>query len=79
MRTTIELNEEDRARLLELAARRGLKGFSAIVHEALDTYFKTANPRPRPNDLIEKYRGSIPKEEADHMRRVAHRLRHSWR
>ena len=35
MRTTIELSDEHRARLLELAARRGEKGFSSIVEEAL--------------------------------------------
>lgn len=34
MRTTIEIKPEHRAKLLELAARRGAKGFSELVDEA---------------------------------------------
>lgn len=48
MRTTIELSDEHRSRLVELAARRGEKGFSPIVEEALDLYFareaRTSSP-----------------------------------
>jgi hypothetical protein len=33
MRTTIEITPVHRARLLELAARRGVKGFSHLVNE----------------------------------------------
>jgi len=38
MRTTVEITPEQRARLLELAARQGRKGFSHLVREALETY-----------------------------------------
>ena len=38
MRTTIELSDQHRARLLELAAERGEKGFSRIVQEAVERY-----------------------------------------
>ena len=38
MRTTIEMDDKHRAALLELAARRGEKGFSALVGEAIDAY-----------------------------------------
>jgi predicted DNA-binding protein len=40
MRTTIEIPDDQRARLLELAARRGEKGFSALVREALELYLR---------------------------------------
>jgi Arc/MetJ family transcription regulator len=40
MRTTIELTEEQRSELLRLAAKRGLKGFSHLVQEALDEYLR---------------------------------------
>ena len=40
MRTTIEIKPEHRAKLLELAARRGTKGFSELVGEALDAYLR---------------------------------------
>ena len=38
MRTTIELTNEQRAALLELAGRRGLRGYSSLVQEALALY-----------------------------------------
>lgn len=42
MRTTIELPDEQRAKLLELAARRGEKGFSKLVQEAVAEYLADA-------------------------------------
>ena len=38
MRTTVEITPEQRAKLLELAARQGRKGFSHLVREALEAY-----------------------------------------
>jgi hypothetical protein len=35
VRTTIELKPEHRARLADLAARKGTKGFSSIIAEAV--------------------------------------------
>ena len=40
VRTTIELRDDHRARLLEMAARRGEKGFSSLVAEAVELYLK---------------------------------------
>jgi hypothetical protein len=45
MRTTIEMKPEHRARLLELAANRGDKGFSTVVAEALELYLETQSGR----------------------------------
>ena len=39
MRTTVEIKDEHRAQLLDLAARRGMKGFSELIEEALEMYF----------------------------------------
>ena len=39
-RTTIELTDLQRAQLLELAARRGERGFSKLVQEAVDAYLR---------------------------------------
>ena len=36
MRTTVEITDAQRAGLLELAARRGEKGFSRLVQEAVE-------------------------------------------
>src|SRR3972149_9694628 len=40
VRTTIEMKDEHRAALLELAARRRLKGFSALVEDAVEADLK---------------------------------------
>jgi hypothetical protein len=40
MRTTIEMRDEHRAALLEIAARRQLKGFSELVEDAIASYLK---------------------------------------
>ena len=79
MRTTIELDHEHRARLLEMAARRGEKGFSAIVREALDLFFSKAAARSRPDAALRRFRGCLSKGDADHFRGIAGRLRDSWR
>lgn len=38
MRTTILLTDEQRAKLIELAAQRGHKGYSKLVQDAVDAY-----------------------------------------
>ena len=43
MRTTVELSDRVRAKLLELAARRGDRGFSALVEEAVERYVANAD------------------------------------
>jgi hypothetical protein len=40
MRTTIELSDRTYARLRARAAERGMRGFSAIVEEALDRFLQ---------------------------------------
>lgn len=79
MRTTIELSEEQRARLLELAAQRGEKGFSSIVQEALEHYFASRADR---RELVEEARraiGSLGDDEAEELREDVRKLRERWR
>lgn len=79
MRTTIELSDEHRARLLELAARRGEKGFSSIVEEALERYFVREERRREAVDRALAALGSLTPEEADRLEEEVSRLRRSWR
>ena len=44
MRTTVELSDEQRAALLSLAAKRGLRGYSMLVQEALAQYLNLPMP-----------------------------------
>jgi hypothetical protein len=79
MRTTIELRPEHRAKLLEVAARRGEKGFSGIIAEAVDAHLKglaaNADARRRATQL----RGRLSRKDAEALRRATAALRESWR
>jgi hypothetical protein len=47
MRTTIAIKPEHQSRLLALAARRGEKGFSNIVEEAIQAYLDAEHDSER--------------------------------
>lgn len=78
MRTTIELPDEQRARLLEIAARRGDKGFSGIIQEALDFYLRNQQNSQAIEQAM-KSRGTFSEDEADALQASARELRESWR
>lgn len=79
MRTTIELSDEQRAQLLEAAARRGEKGFSSIVQEALTLYFEAQGQREGAVRKALATFGTIAEPEADRLEKDVRRLRRSWR
>lgn len=79
MRTTVELTEEQRGELLKLAAQRGLKGFSQIVQEALDSYLRGQQGK---QDLIEAalgLKGSFSGKTADEFEERIAEIRKRWR
>lgn len=79
MRTTIELSDEARARLLELAARRGLKGYSRLIQEAVDLYLEELERAQAARVRALGLRGALAGEEAEALRTEAERVRASWR
>lgn len=79
MRTTIEISEEHRAQLLKLAARRGEKGFSNLVQEALDGYLEAQSRADDKRRRALLLRGALDEREAGRLRARAAALRESWR
>jgi hypothetical protein len=79
MRTTVEITAEQRARLLEIAARRGVKGFSLLVQEALDAYLAAQEGGEDRKRRALLSRGSVREGDADKLRSLTHELRKSWR
>jgi predicted CopG family antitoxin len=79
MRTTIELKDEHRAKLLELAARRGEKGFSDVLAEAIEIYLDGLSRDEEKRQAALRLRGSLGKAEADELRQATRSLRESWR
>lgn len=79
MRTTVELKDEHRAKLLELAARRGEKGFSDLLAEAIDIYLQSLGRDEEKRNVALGLRGSLSEEEAAALRSATRSLRESWR
>lgn len=79
MRTTVELSDEIRARLLELAARRGERGFSEIVEEAVARYLKEEEERRRRARDARAVLGSLAEEDAEALEESVKELRSRWR
>lgn len=79
MRTTIEIKDEHRARLLQIAARRGEKGFSHVVNEALERYFEQLGDRAELTRKALETLGTLDGQAADQLEREVRKLRKSWR
>lgn len=79
MRTTIELADEVRAKLLALAARRGEKGFSGLIERAVERYLEEEERRQSGLGEAVSAIGSVDEAEAERMRRSVERLRSAWR
>jgi len=85
MRTTIELTDDQRAKLLALAAKRRLRGYSALIQEALERYLKEApdggqtGSGAKAGRVARKIRGTLSEAEAERMRRRIEELWKRWR
>jgi len=79
MRTTIELSDQHRAKLLERAAERGEKGFSRIVQEAVERYLLEQGSRRDRVQAAVDLRGSFGKVAADALEESVALSRSKWR
>jgi hypothetical protein len=79
MRTTVEIDDSQRAELLKLAAQRGEKGFSSIVREALDLYIRQHRAKRAVVAQALKLQGSFSDGEADALEASVRQLRENWR
>ncbi len=79
MRTTIEIPDEQRARLLEIAGARGEKGYSSLVQEAIDLFLKERRRREDKVKAALATRGVLDDEEADEFEERIRQIRQNWR
>lgn len=79
MRTTVELKAEHRSALLALASRRGQKGFSEVLGEAIESFLEGEAERGRRRKTLLSLAGSLSKKEGDALRETAKALRENWR
>jgi metal-responsive CopG/Arc/MetJ family transcriptional regulator len=79
MRTTVELSDAIRAKLLELAARRGERGFSAVVEEAVARYLEEEGRREERAEQARAVIGAMDDEDARALESSVRTLRDRWR
>jgi len=79
MRTTIELTESQRAELLRIAAQRGMKGFSQLVQEAVDSYLERQASRTSLIDAALAMKGAFKNNSADEFEARTKAIRENWR
>jgi hypothetical protein len=79
MRTTVEIRDEHRAKLLEIAARRGEKGFSSIVSEAIELLIAAQAELDTARKQALQLQGTLNEEEAAELRGTTSQLRSEWR
>jgi hypothetical protein len=79
MRTTVEIPDAQRARLLELAAQRGEKGFSRLIQEAIDRMLTDNDAREVRTKAALALEGSIAAKEADELLASVMCIRSTWR
>ena len=79
MRTTVEMKPEHRSALLALAARRGQKGFSEVLSEAVEQFISGERERRKKREALLSLAGSLRPKEIAALRHSAEELRKSWR
>ena len=79
MRTTIEIKDDHRALLLELAARRGLKGFSSLISEAIEVYLRDMAAQEDKRKKALALKGTLSAGDAERLLEATRLLRRSWR
>jgi hypothetical protein len=79
MRTTIELSDDHRSALHSLAVKKGLRGYSRLIQEAIDLYIKEKVKKGEGLKEILKMRGTWSKGEAKQFKKRLEEIRRNWR
>jgi hypothetical protein len=77
MRTTVEITDEQHRALSAIAQRRGVRGFSALVQEALDGYL--AHLSTDEVDTLLGLEGVLTESDAQELRSRINGVRSTWR
>jgi hypothetical protein len=73
------MKPQHRSALLALAARRGEKGFSSVLAEAIEEYLNEERTRVLRRKEVLSLAGSLSADEAKSLRSTATSLRENWR
>ena len=73
------MKPEHRSALLALAARRGQKGFSSVLEEAIQAYLAGEAGRESRREALRQLAGSLAEDEVEQLRGRFRAIRESWR
>ncbi len=79
MRTTIELSDEHRSALHALAARKGLRGYSKVIQEAIDLYISEKLKKEDGTGRLLKMKGTWDRKETEKARKKLEEIRRFWK
>lgn len=77
MRTTIDIPDELRKKCIHVALEKNLGGFSEVVVEALETYFRVNDNKRK--TILSKLRGSLSKKQSQAYLSEIRESRKNWK
>lgn len=78
MRTTVELSDDLIAALHVLAVKKGHRGYSRIMEEAVKHYLHDLEKKSGDRSVLMRLRGSWNTEEAVETRKKLEEIRKNW-
>lgn len=78
MRTTVELSDDLIAALHALAVKKGHRGYSRVMEEAVKHYLRDHEKKGLSLSVIMKMRGSWSAEEAAETKKKLEEIRKNW-
>ena len=78
MRTTIDIQDRYRNILHSLAVKRGLRGYSVIIEEALDKYIDNLSKKDDLKNDILQMKGSWQEDEIFQVKTKIKEMRGNW-
>jgi metal-responsive CopG/Arc/MetJ family transcriptional regulator len=79
MRTTVELSDDLIAALHALAVKKGYRGYSRVIEEAVKHYLRDHEKKEQSLSVLMKIRGSWNAEEAAETKKRLEEIRKNWR
>jgi len=78
MRTTIEIPDHYRSTLHSLAVKKGFRGYSRVIQEALDVYIDSLSRKDDLKHEILQIMGSWQEEEVSQTKEKILEMRNNW-
>ena len=78
MRATVDIPDHLRPALLAVVARKGYRGYSRVIAEALEFYLHEKEAREGDLRLLLELRGTWTPEEAEAAREASEQSRTNW-